>query len=720
MDLQYLSIYSQKVTKTTISKSIQFSNSLPRFRPNQPELDVAEHTRKLFAMRSTKDSNRLYLGVDGRSSICEFVGLVPVLSRSPSLAYESALAMQLAVKHLNEGNGILVPEVAGLDLTCPITFSTSVTDTKYNPTYAFSVVDELTESNDTNRSDATTISPNDGYASPFEWRPCAFMGATGSSISKTTSMINGLRGIPQVSPASTNVELNDKANYKTFARTIPDDDAMAEAYIRFFYEALEARHLFVLVEPGSFNRAVVKSLRKAVVKLGLSPGQNITFANSTQGIGSKTNAMHIEEHLIERVFAKPYREENTSDEDLLQSEGLIFDAIQALKASEFRFVLVLANLGTVTYFMERAQEQGLAGDGTHQYFFYETKNLEYIASEDEYNLAKAYNGTGFIYQTLDREGERQKRFVQESIELKQELHQKYGDKHNTTPYLGLFKPSDGAKVFNESDWLVDDYVNKKPLFAYDATILLGLSACHEVNSSSMVLKGGDYFERILRTNFTGVTGEVVLDPETGSRKGNSVQYAIDNILSFEKNTFKQIQTYVLKPGSEERWHTAEPYIFNGNKTIEMLGPTPDLPPIVINENTVGLWVLIVAYGLLVTILGATFGFAIWTFRHWDSRVVKASQPHFLLLICFGIAIMALSIIPLSLEHLDVVEPAMPCTTIWWFAVIGFGITFSTLFAKTYRINKIVASSIKCRRIQLSIRETLYPVVGILCCKCYCV
>jgi hypothetical protein len=364
--------------------------------------------------------------------------------------------------------------------------------------------------------------------------------------------------------------------------------------------------------------------------------------------------------------------------------------------------------------MERAQEQGLAGDGTHQYFFYETKNLEYIASEDEYNLAKAYNGTGFIYQTLDREGERQKRFVQESIELKQELHQKYGDKHNTTPYLGLFNPADGAKVFNESDWLVDDYVNKKPLFAYDATILLGLSACHEVNSSSMALKGGDYFERILRTNFTGVTGEVVLDSETGSRKENSVQYAIDNILSFETNTFKQIQTYVLKPGSDERWHTAEPYIFNGNKTIEMLGPTPDLPPIVINENTVGLWVLIVAYGLLVTILGATFGFAIWTFRHWDSRVVKASQPHFLLLICFGIAIMALSIIPLSLEHLDVVEPAMPCTTIWWFAVIGFGIIFSTLFAKTYRINKIVASSIKCRRIQLSIRETLYPVVGILC------
>jgi len=41
--------------------------------------------------------------------------------------------------------------------------------------------------------------------------------------------------------------------------------------------------------------------------------------------------------------------------------------------------------------------------------------------------------------------------------------------------------------------------------------------------------------------------------------------------------------------------------------------------------------------------------------------------------------------------------------------MGCGITFSTLFAKTYRINKIISSSMNFRRITLTIRETLFPV-----------
>lgn len=55
------------------------------------------------------------------------------------------------------------------------------------------------------------------------------------------------------------------------------------------------------------------------------------------------------------------------------------------------------------------------------------------------------------------------------------------------------------------------------------------------------------------------------------------------------------------------------------------------------------------------------------------------------------------------------QPVFLCTSVWYFIIIGFGITFSTLFSKTYRINKIIADSLRCKRIQLSVRETLYPV-----------
>ena len=47
--------------------------------------------------------------------------------------------------------------------------------------------------------------------------------------------------------------------------------------------------------------------------------------------------------------------------------------------------------------------------------------------------------------------------------------------------------------------------------------------------------------------------------------------------------------------------------------------------------------------------------------------------------------------------------------------IGFGIIISTLFAKTYRINKVISSSKKCRRVKITVQDTLYPVVIMYLC-----
>ena len=79
--------------------------------------------------------------------------------------------------------------------------------------------------------------------------------------------------------------------------------------------------------------------------------------------------------------------------------------------------------------------------------------------------------------------------------------------------------------------------------------------------------------------------------------------------------------------------------------------------------------------------------------------------------------MALTIIPISLEHTDIdaVQTGTLCYTSMYLLFIGIGITFSTLFAKMYRINKIVASSLRCKRIKLSLRETLSPVAAMFLC-----
>ena len=55
-------------------------------------------------------------------------------------------------------------------------------------------------------------------------------------------------------------------------------------------------------------------------------------------------------------------------------------------------------------------------------------------------------------------------------------------------------------------------------------------------------------------------------------------------------------------------------------------------------------------------------FAAWTAKNQNQRVLKAGQPHFLLLICGGTFIMAASIIPLSID--DSIASVEGCSKAW--------------------------------------------------------
>ena len=77
--------------------------------------------------------------------------------------------------------------------------------------------------------------------------------------------------------------------------------------------------------------------------------------------------------------------------------------------------------------------------------------------------------------------------------------------------------------------------------------------------------------------------------------------------------------------------------------------------------------------------------------------------------------MGLAIIPASLEHRRGVQEVAVCSSYIALLVVGSGITFSTILAKTYRINRIMDSAKNFRRIKLSVRDTIYPVAINLVC-----
>jgi len=675
---------------------------------NEMSLDRNRH------LRSTPDSNRLWNDPETDQAYCHLVGLTPGWA-NPTFtlfSHEMSLAIALAVQHLNEGIGSLVPAIQELDQTCPkLRFATSMASTEWNPSEAFALVDELTEN---------VLEENEFHT------VCGITGATSSAVSKTTGLVTSLRGIPQVSHASTNEDLNDKADYPFFARTVPDDNFLAEAFVKFLYQTLGVRHLFVVAESDPFPKSVLKSLRNAIVKLGWSPisgGINGTKVNEESSIGDITNFLYVEERIVE----------NIDDDDNPDSQGLLFEALDGLRSSDVRFVLALTTgPESNDRLMKAAYSMGLA-NGQHYWWFYETLNLKAIKVASNSSLSEAYDGVGYIYQTSEREGDRYARFVQESTDLKTNLYREI-NQGSTNTSIGdhplqssTFSITDlfASGYLNKTDWLQDGYAMEKPLYAYDATILLGLSACREARMQSanatttLSLNGKDFFQRLLDTNFTGVSGNVVLDPSTGTRDGHSVQYAIDNWKATEDTdgmiSFEATTPYILRPEGGETWEMTDfPYRFAGNQTLQDLLPNPDLPPVQIQERVSEPWIRWVALGLMAIILVTSFGFAVWTCRHWNGRVVRASQPHFLFLICLGFAIAALAILPISLEHWGVHQPDSVCNSMWWLMILGYGIAFSTLFAKTYRINRIVSNSIRCRRVQLSIRDTLFPVAIIFC------
>jgi hypothetical protein len=96
----------------------------------------------------------------------------------------------------------------------------------------------------------------------------------------------------------------------------------------------------------------------------------------------------------------------------------------------------------------------------------------------------------------------------------------------------------------------------------------------------------------------------------------------------------------------------------------------------------------VGWALAVLIIAASFGFSVWVVVKRNTRVVKGSQPFFLLLICAGTTIMGGAIFPLGMDdnYFDKVGSDCPecdtaCKTWPWLLFIGFTVVFSAIFSK---------------------------------------
>jgi len=122
------------------------------------------------------------------------------------------------------------------------------------------------------------------------------------------------------------------------------------------------------------------------------------------------------------------------------------------------------------------------------------------------------------------------------------------------------------------------------------------------------------------------------------------------------------------------------------------------------------------YGL--TALTCIF-FGLWVYVNRKVRIVQAMQPLFLIAILLGLLLVSSATVPLSIDD-GVVDSERAldaaCNAIPWLFSMGFTILFATIGVKLWRVNRIVRSSQSYRRVVLTVKDVMRPLMALFICN----
>ena len=124
------------------------------------------------------------------------------------------------------------------------------------------------------------------------------------------------------------------------------------------------------------------------------------------------------------------------------------------------------------------------------------------------------------------------------------------------------------------DRVFASYVIENAAHKFDATVLLGLAACKataasmdENKNNTSYFDGCGFFDAMVNISFRGATGQITLDPITGTRISSTAMYKMTNSIRKPINethiALEQIDSDVFVDGE---WTTFVPYIYNGGET----------------------------------------------------------------------------------------------------------------------------------------------------------
>jgi hypothetical protein len=247
-----------------------------------------------------------------------------------------------------------------------------------------------------------------------------------------------------------------------------------------------------------------------------------------------------------------------------------------------------------------------------------------------------------------------------------------------------------------------DYFETTPshiaAFSYDAIVALGLSACQAYQEqqeqwSSGIFSGAEHHAKLVQNQFLGASGNVTIGPTSFSRKAESTFHVVSNILPIDETanttTFRGTPLTVFDTAAQQwmRYDASQDFVFADGSTT----PPSQIPALDADHHYISTPVRAVVLTLSAMAMALSIGFFIYCcLWHKHHRVIRASQPLFLGMICAGTLLMASSIIPASIDD-SIASPkgcGSACIAQFWLFPIGFCLVFAALFSKLWRINKV--------------------------------
>jgi len=229
------------------------------------------------------------------------------------------------------------------------------------------------------------------------------------------------------------------------------------------------------------------------------------------------------------------------------------------------------------------------------------------------------------------------------------------------------------------------------------------------------------YQQIISSSFTGATGLVEFSPKTGTRKATAINYGLLNVQpaiidSGQRRLQNSISLPVVRISQQQgQWQNAANQCFQfvgGSCTVpQQLNPPPT------EYDYIGLGLRVLGWVLMGLTYAFCVGITYWIVRFRKKKILRASQPGFLLMLVGGVAIYISAIFPYTVdgEWINVNQGDTAwCMASYWLAVEGFVVTFSALFAKVWRINRIFHNP-SLRRIKITAKDVLLPFFII----CFC-